>query len=454
MAILVPAVFWGCIFWLLAKDAKERAVSPTTWIVVVWTVIYASRPLTSWFGGSGGPVTPESYDEGNFAEAVIYFGLLLAAAVVLFRRSVRWGEVMRGNTWLTVFWMFWLVSLIWSDYPVITLKRWVKDFGNVLMALVVLTSPDAVKTMKAVFTRCAYLCIPLSVVLIRYDPAVGRTYGGWNKNELMYVGVTTHKNSLGTLALVSALFLLWDLLDTWREREPRKGASRVALWARIATLAMSWYLLIIANSATSLACAIVGSILLVLFTMPSGRRLSGGVEVLVVGFLLLDSLFGLKALVIQGLGRDMTLTTRTDIWPILMEYQGNPMLGAGFNSFWAGHRLVQLRDMVGGIIQAHNGYLETYLNGGVVGTGLLGLLLLAAYWRARREMLLGGSASRIGFTLVLIAIVYNFSEASFNKLNLLWFATVLAIMGYRGPVASWQPTVSVARPGPALAGHR
>ena len=47
----------------------------------------------------------------------------------------------------------------------------------------------------------------------------------------------------------------------------------------------------------------------------------------------------------------------------------NPLLGAGFENFWVGERQVTLGGLGGN--QAHNGYLEIYLNLGWVGILLL-----------------------------------------------------------------------------------
>jgi hypothetical protein len=448
---LVLVAFWLGVGWLLYRDHKERSVSSATWIVVAWAIIQGSRPVTSWLSGVNETVAPEDYDEGHVMEALVYLALVVSGLLVLLRRRIRLAAVLRDNPWLTAFWVFWLASILWSDYPMITLKRLVKDLGNVVMVLVILSGRDPVETIKAVFTRCAYLCIPLSILLIRYYPHLGRFSSGYDRSEMMFVGVTTHKNSLGVLAMVSALFLLWDLLDTWRQA--RTGPRRVTYGARVFTLLMCWYLLAIAQSATSLACAGLGSALLMSFTVPWGRNaIARLAEVMAIGFFVLDSLFGLREAVILGLGRDLTLTTRTEIWPILYEYQTNALLGAGFNSFWAGHRLVELRDSVGGIIQAHNGYLETYLNGGLVGVALLLLLLFSAYVRAKAQLVDGTPVGRIVFVLLSVAIIYNLSEASFSKLSLLWFATVLVITRYPAPAA--EPVLERDRPFGAAAPGR
>ena len=147
--------------------------------------------------------------------------------------------------------------------------------------------------------------------------------------------------------------------------------------------------------------------------------------------LLLDWVFNIKETLLLSVGRDETLTTRTDIWPILMNFQDSPLVGAGFNTFWAGQRLMSLFEKVGGIIQAHNGYLETYLNGGLVGVGLLLVLLFSGYMRIRKQISTGIPEGSIRFVVLLVAIMYNNSEASFNKVGLLWLLTLFAIMQYR-----------------------
>ncbi len=433
--VVLPAVFAG-IAWLLRRDAKEReTVSAASWIVLVWAVIYASRPVTSWFAGAEPGLTPASSDDGTPAEALIHLCLIVAGLAVLMRRDIRLSALVRDNRWLLVFYGFWLLSIAWSDYPYITFKRLFRDFGNLVMVLVILTGRDAGSAMRAIVVRCAYVCIPLSMVLIRYVPEWGRASFGFDQSEVMAIGMTPHKNTLGMLALVGALFLLWDLLELRRAGRGESALSSVL--SRWAVLSMCWYLLITLDSATSLLCAIAGSALLLLVWRTSGR---GRSLVRVEAFGLcaaivlwgLDSAFAVRESLIQSLGRDLTLTTRTELWPLLNSYQEHPWLGAGFNTFWAGSRLVRLQEAVGAIIQAHNGYLETYLNGGWLGVGLLAAVLLSAYWRIRQDVVLGVSESRMRLVILFVAVVYNAAEASFNQSGFLWLVTVFALMAYRG----------------------
>jgi O-antigen ligase len=434
------------IAWLLRRDARERiGVSPATWLVVAWIVIHGTRPVTSWFATTEHPLLPQSYDEGNAVEALVNLGLIVGGLLVLGGRRVRLAEVIKANRVLMIVYLFWLLSMLWSDYPVITLKRWIKDVGNIVMALVVLSGWDPGETIRAICVRCAYVVIPLSAVLIRFYPGVGRAYVGYDSSERMYVGVTANKNALGVLVFVLALFVLWDVLEVRRRR--RAGMSVLA--ARAAVLVMCWYLLIVADSVTSLIGAAIGSALLLVFGISWIKRRPARLEMLAVSavmlLLVLDWAVDVRETLIRSLGRDLTLTTRTEVWPLLMRYQENPLLGAGFNSFWAGERLMLSYERLGGIIQAHNGYLETYLNGGWLGVGLLLALVAASYWRIRISLRQGQGEAAMRFVILVVAIIYNYSEASFFKVGPLWLVTILAMMEYRArarPVMERVPVVT------------
>ena len=73
----------------------------------------------------------------------------------------------------------------------------------------------------------------------------------------------------------------------------------------------------------------------------------------------------------------------------------NPLLGTGYESFWLGSRLQFVWDATEqGILQAHNGYLEIYINLGWVGVILLGGLIVTGYRNA--FLAFSGTAMRAG----------------------------------------------------------
>ncbi|MCB1097950.1 MAG: O-antigen ligase family protein [Verrucomicrobiae bacterium] len=191
-----------------------------------------------------------------------------------------------------------------------------------------------------------------------------------------------------------------------------------------------------ADSATSLVCAIVGSLLFFGLTSKTGIQHFKTIEIAVlIAFPLVafvEIFFGFSELFVKALGRDMSLTTRTDLWPLLLSIHNAPVLGVGYESFWIGERLDQVWEVYKGLNQAHNGYLELFLNTGLVGVGLFGAFLVSSLL-SMRFRLLRGKDSFVALSLAgcLMIIVYNFTEASFARLSLPWLC-FLVFMSIRG----------------------
>jgi exopolysaccharide production protein ExoQ len=423
------------LLWLLHRDVKDRpAVSSSIWIVLAWAVIHGTRPLTMWLSAADlATFQANSRDEGNLSEAIANLFLIMAGLIVVWRRGARLSVVVRNNGWLCALYLFWFSSILWSDYPLITFKRLFKDLGTIVMVLVVLTESKPDEAMRAMFARLAYICVPLSILLYKYFPYWGRGYAGYKADKPTFVGVTTSKNTLGILVCVSALFILWDFLQ--QRTQKQDVASRGLYYSRLLVLLMCWYLLFAVNSVTSLMCAMIGSGLLIAFNTETIRKNPIRMEFIGVSaaavFVLFDLVLNIKEALLESLGRNMTLTNRTDIWAIVELYQDNPLGGAGFDTFWSGRRLELLSENIYGVIQAHNGYLETYLNGGMFGVSLLVVVLFFAYWHIRKELMLGRYEDNMRYVILLIALIYNVSEASFNKPGIMWLATVYAIMQYQ-----------------------
>ena len=166
--------------------------------------IVASRNPSQWFGGGVG-MAAESLEEGNPLDRAITLAVIALAVGILMSRSFNWGRFLARNMALTVFVSFALVSVLWSDFPLVAFKRWFRDLGNYLVILVVLSDPRPLEAVRAVLRRLSYLVIPLSVVLVKYYPGIGSTYDPWT-GIAQYSGATTSKNMLGVACLVSGLF--------------------------------------------------------------------------------------------------------------------------------------------------------------------------------------------------------------------------------------------------------
>ncbi len=430
--MLIALIVLPMMLWLCAQELRRRpSVSSSVWMVVLWVILVGSRPVSTWFaysGETGGAAA--AYDEGNFIDRWVHMFLILGGIVVLLRRTVSLKLFCSQNRWLVFFFLYWACSVVWSDEPLLSMKRWFKDIGNIIMVLLVLSETHPVEAIKAVFLRCSYVLLPMSVILIRFS-GLGRAYHVWS-GDMMFTGVATHKNSLGALVLVCGLFLIWDFFDQPKKRKARNDL--ILRGSRMILLLLAGWLLLKARSATAMACMIIGVSVIFGMQLPMIRsRFHNLGTYLILGSLLLvlfNAMFNLVELVVvHTLGRDMTLTTRTEVWPMLISHSSSWFFGCGFNAFWSGERLDLIYNKLG-IIQAHNGYLETFLNGGMLGIVMLIAFLSASFKVIKEDLQNRSQLGKVRLAFFLICIMYNFTEASFNKNALLWFVQLLVCINY------------------------
>ncbi|MGO8927556.1 MAG: O-antigen ligase family protein [Limisphaerales bacterium] len=336
--------------------------------------------------------------------------------------------------------MFWLyvffaLSSIWSEYSLASIKRISKDFGCVLAALVLLTERDPAAAIRGVFVRVAYVLIPLSIVLIKYFPALGRTYSkSW---EPMMAGVTTHKNSFGQMLFVFCLMMLWDLKE--RQGAPRAAERRTSSLILLVMLLVGGWLLIECNSRTSLLCGILGVGLFwgtgFLPRMRNPKQVLLACSVGLVLLFALESTFDISDRVLSAFGRNKTLTGRTSIWSAVADQKVNPLIGSGFCAFWDTRMAKSAQAEAGDqIMNSHNGYIDLYLDGGLVGCCLFGFMMLSGAKKVTEDLRGRTLLGRVSFLFWVVALVYNNSESCYFRLSPLWFALLLVMIRCPAPV--------------------
>jgi len=399
-------------FLLLLEWRISRGVSKTLWIPTLWMLMIASRSLGEWFSITG------QNDSGNWMDQVVLSSLSVAGIVVLARRRFDWSGTLRRHRWLLALLAYMFVSTLWSDITFVALKRWVREVIVFIMALVTMSEANPRQALASLLRRSAYVLIPYSLVLIKYYPALGRQYGRWSGIE-MWTGVTSQKNGLGRLCMISVFFLVWTLYQRRRERPP--VGWRYQAWADVSIILIALYLLNGANSSTSLATLVVG--VATFLGLRCLRKLKikvpqAGLLVLVVFFIG----FGASAPFLGGsnvaafsssLGRDDTLTGRTEVWAaVLPATKQQPLLGYGFGSFWTDAR----REFYE-IPTAHNGYLDILLELGVVGLAFYTVWLLSCARHLHRALAQDYDWASLAICFLLMGLVYNATESALNSLT-------------------------------------
>jgi len=418
------------LFWL-DRDQKART-SLALWIPVAWLSLASSRSVGQWML-VGQPMDPmDSPDqqvmEGSPIDRLVYTGLLVAGLIVLARRR-QVGKLLSANAPVLIFFFYSAASLLWSDYPDVAFKRWTKAVGDLVMVLVVLSDHEPLAAVKRFLARTAFLLIPLSVLFIKYYPEIGKGYGAWDY-KAFYTGVTTNKNTLGVICLFLGLASVWRLLAAWRRREDTARIRHMI--AHGAVLAMVLWLFSMANSMTSYSCFLMGSAFLIVTSSRGVVRRPAFVHFLAaatVSVCIAVLLLGAAPGLLPAIGRDATLTDRTGIWTIVIDLTRNPLVGTGFESFWLGPRLATIWKMYPWRpFEAHNGYLEIFLNLGWIGVALLAVIIATGYRTVIAAWRRNPAAGSLLLTYFVIGLIYNFTEAAFFRMMApAWILLLLAI---------------------------
>jgi len=365
--------------------------------------------------------------------------------LVLGRRHATIIAIARNNPWLVAFFIYSFVAILWSDFPFIAFKRWIKTLGHPVMALIILTDLNPVAALRIVMKRCAYLLIPFSVLLIKYFPEYGRSFDLWS-GQPVDNGVGLTKNDLGYQCLIFGLFFFWDLLTTVRSADRRE--HRWELIICVVFLGLIAWLFSRVNSITSLVSFALGVAIMLLMGVVS-RRLIGAY--VIAGLILLaiaNLAFDLYASLLDLVGRDPTLTDRTKLWADVLAMQDHPILGAGFESFWLGDRIEVLwAKWWWRPNQAHNGYIETYLNLGSVGVFLLFCVLVSTFRKITKQSRFEFDLARFRLAFLFAIIAFNFAEAGFKAVHPIWTMFYIIAIDYpRSRARQPRPSSQISSP--------
>jgi O-antigen ligase len=408
-------------------------------------LIQGTRLPSQWANMTYGSAS-DAIQDGNSFDRMIYLGLILIAVGILASRSVPWTNVFGRNTALIALILLGLISVTWSDFPYIAIKRWFRDLGTYLMIFVQMTEVRPLESVETLIRRFCYVVIPLSIVLIKYYPRLGMSYEFYNGAQ-SFTGVTVNKNMLGVLCLVSALFFTWDILRRFPDRKDKQ--IRRVLWIDLLLLAMTLWIFSRVDSSTSLLSYVVALVIMLCARMRWFRekpvRLAVAIPLAAIAFVVLDFLFGVRSLVTSSVGRDTTFTGRIDLWNYLASLDKNWLLGVGYESFWVGPRLqAAWKIFHWGPTEAHNGYLEMYIQLGVLGLVVLTLVLLGFYRRIYRELKVNSGYAVLSLSIFVVLLIYNYTEAAFRNC-LLWFTFLMVNMV--SPVAGEKVTDPIEKPG-------
>lgn len=436
LALLIFGIGIAGLF-LLDRDRSVRP-SKSLWLPVMWLWIVGSRPVSMWLGmRAASSNSLNATLDGSPTDAAVFAALLVMGLIVLLFRARKTGAYLTISAPIILYFVYCLISVTWSPFPEPSFKRWTKAVGDLVMVLVIFTDPHPIIALRRLYSRVGFVLFPLSVMMIRYTD-IGRAYDvdGTPEN----IGVTTNKNELGLIVFVISLGVLWNIrfLLTHKD-EPHLGRRLLAQWT---LLAFGIALLQMAHSATSVLCFILGAGLMFATSLNFIKKSPRRVLAFSLGVVLLGGLgllFGGGSAISESLGRGGGLSGRTDIWAASIAAVRSPITGTGFESFWNANaskvnhslHLLGYRDL-SNLNSAHNGYLQIYLDLGLVGVFLIVIILISGYRYASKAFQSNPEFGGIMLALIGTATFYSVTEAGFRILTPTWISVLLGVIGSAG----------------------
>jgi exopolysaccharide production protein ExoQ len=310
-------------------------------------------------------------------------------------------RVASRQPWIVAFVGWATLSLAWSDFPLLTMRR-VAGLVCTMALGFLLGMRLEMKSLLRLLAWALAFTMPASFIAAVFFPSFGLMHRldavGWR-------GVFSHKNGLGSamgIALIAFACLLW---------ESRRNRLRYVL-----PLVAGLGLLVLSRSMTSILVTVLTlSIGLYLrLRLRPAHKIAVYTMALLLAFAATLFLHGRMHSVLALVGRDSSLTGRIPLWHYSADAMlQRPLLGSGWDAFWPGKGGDKIRNLVRWPApHAHNGFLELGLNVGLIGL----IIFLIANFKCLRLALRYSNDSRQPFRLwPLLFYSYtflsNFTEA-------------------------------------------
>lgn len=352
---------------------------------------------------------------GGIVSQILAYGGIVVLVLSNLRRIARYVGAMQWTAALAV---LAIGSAAWSQFPLLSLRRSLLFTLAGFFGLYLAVRFPLRRQLSILGVAMSVLALA-SIVLAVCSPKLGLdASAGHHQN---WQGVFTQKNACGRAMVLASAVVLAD----WRISLPKfagfllfvfvlfMSGSRSAWAAEAAILALFAWLAVAKRIDRR------GRIIFDALTVFLGAVFVGGVLYLL-------------PVLLPVIGRDPTLSGRTEIWNQVWRYiQQRPVLGWGYSAFWHGiegesfNVAAALRFVV---FHAHNGFLEIWLELGLPGLALFALSYLRA-WRKLLPVLRSSSVSRgTWMTSVLVLIfLYSLDENTLLTFNgMFWVLYVSA----------------------------
>ena len=407
IALILVIIFITVILYIEHKNSRE--VKPTTWVPTLFLLYASSKGIGFYLG------IRTTIEEGSPPDRYFLLFLGILGIFILLKRKFLLAKTFNRNLPFFFVLLYMLISVIWSRMSNISFRRWGREAIIFIIVSILLSEKSPIDAFYSTFRRVIYISLPISLLLIKYFPIYGRQYNRWT-GELSWIGITSQKNALALLCAFSAIFLIWAL---WQDLSGWKSlTSKLPLFINLFMLLLAIYLMMgpkrtFTYSSTSFISLLTGLSLIILLRIAIKKQFNiENIMIVIAVIIMLLGIFmpfsgNIPAKTLPKiLGRDQTLTGRTQIWASLIPYaKKHILLGYGFGGFWT----TSLREEIAS--HAHNGYLDTVLDLGFIGLIVLCFFLLSVVKKLSRLITDERSIFLLFLCMVFMYLIHNIAES-------------------------------------------
>jgi exopolysaccharide production protein ExoQ len=375
----------------------------------------------------------EGYEVGESAPINTFFtALILVVSVILvLRHRAIIAPLVPSIVPIVAFLILALASVFWSDYPDITIRR----TGSAITAAiwcVYLASRFSLREIVVLVAQSCLLVAAGSLFMGAFFPDLGvAEFIPSDPGPPGWIGIAGDKNTLGCVMATGMITMFYLVLSPAEKRTP------ASIW--LAGAALCGVLLYLSQSRTSWAAAFAG-LVVCLIVRVMYRRPAVGIIVwaalLLLGLPLIWLIFRELGTLTALVGKDATFTGRIDLWAEVLPYGAlRPWFGYGYGAFWVvdspitqaiWEALNSYRPP-----HAHNGWIETYLELGLVGCMIVAVQVLTLFVNSARAIVSGRDVDAPYMLLITtMLLVFNIGEADLTRAPALFWPFL-----FLGPIA-------------------
>lgn len=380
---------------------KSKQIDSIFAVVAIFLLTGALTPLLQ-----SSSIEEAELTEGSFWMQLQWSLIYLITFILLLRND--WSGKLKffaAEKWIFALLLTAFLSFLWSDFPGTALRRTIGIFGSTFFGYY-LAVRFTLKEALRLLSIGLMLTLLASIVFRFIAPDLALMSG---EHDGALRGVFLHKNITGRIALIFALVVSSRFL-----------VKEISILKYFLFLSLAFIIIILSGSFTALAVLILIHLILFSYTFVKKLELTKYSVIGLLLFVFLPAIYLFIALlpdILGYFGRDLTLTGRTFMWyELIIMIQKKPLLGYGYGSFWLGMEGPSgdvYRVFPWAAPHAHNGYLELFLNGGVV---LFVFFIISFFVNIKRIGKLHPQINKKNLSYLALAylsfyFIYNFSES-------------------------------------------